>query len=131
MSVSPEAVPVLAGADEAAADDAGAAAEEAGAAADDVDEPLLVTADEPHADSAATASAAAAMPATRRRGRPGLRVARSGLPPRYAPSITPQWVLGFSVDLGALAELCDGLLVIQLESTLALPTITVNGALRP
>jgi hypothetical protein len=77
MSVSPEAVPLLAGAEEAAADEAGAAADEAGAAADEVEDPppLLVTADEPQADRAATVSAAAAMPAARtsRRGSSGRR----------------------------------------------------------
>ena len=55
-----------AGAEDAAADEAGAAADEAGAAADEVeDPPPLVTADEPQALAAATVSAAAAMPATR------------------------------------------------------------------
>jgi hypothetical protein len=69
-------VPKLAGADEAAADE-GAAAEDAGAAADEVDEPpaLLVTADEPQADRAATATARTATAASRSRGRGVLRSA--------------------------------------------------------
>jgi hypothetical protein len=72
-------VPAEAGADEAAADE-GAAAED-GAAADDVDEPppLLVTADEPQADRAATASARTAMAATRSRGRLVLGPASAGV----------------------------------------------------
>jgi hypothetical protein len=100
MSVSPELVPVEAGADEAAADE-GAAAAEAGAAADEVDDPppLLVTADEPQADAAATASTAAAMPATRSVGRPGLRPAAEDFR-QICATCTPHWVIGFSVGPG-------------------------------
>lgn len=105
MSVSVVLLPPAAdeaGAEEAAADEAGAAADEAGAAADELEDPppLLVTADEPQADRAATVSAAAAMPAARSRGRPGLRSPAADFR-QVCTTITPQWVLGFLVDLGA------------------------------
>jgi len=128
MSVSPELVPVEAGADEAAADEGAAAAEAGAAAADEVDEPppLLVTADEPQADAAATASTAAAMPATRSVGRPGLRPGAEDFR-RIGATCTPHWVTGFSVarvvDLGRCAMDC---LSYNLSGTLVLPRFTVN-----
>ena len=105
MSVSPEAVPVEAVAWRTRPPPTTRAPRPRRPAAADVDDPLLVTADEPHADRAATVSAAAAMPATRTVrpgtwGRPGLRSPAAGFR-QVCTMITPQWVLGFLVDLGA------------------------------
>ena len=136
MSVSVEALPPLdAGADEAGADEA--AADEA--AAEEGAELLLVTADEPHAESAATASARTAITATRSRGRLVLRPAsadarqeRRTTARRRCMKFPP---IGSPSELDAnlhkrLARCATDCLSYNMTGTLVLPTFGVNQDLR-